>query len=1276
MRLFLFFLGLIFSNIIFSQNRLFNEVQLRKSYVSAVSKSVSAGKPEATVLYANGLRKEGNASFFIPDKKSIAEIILKKPELLTLEIPYGDNGELITVELFYKQPYTKNSIVNTNTGKKHQMNDAAFYRGVVRDESQSLVAISFFDGEVNGVVSTENRGQFDLGKTVNSDIHVIYNASTLPYNYNFKCGTSEESGLIEQIEEHIETRGPGDCVKIFFETSYSIFQNKGSVSNVQNYVNGFFNVVATLYDNESVEVQISEIFVWTTSDPFPTNDSGDALDFYTNYRTSFNGDLAQLLARTNNGNGGIAWLNVLCNNFRYSYSDINMNYSNFPNYSWTVMVVTHELGHNIGSNHTHWCGWPGGAIDNCYNTEGSCGPGPAPNNGGTIMSYCHLTNYGINFNNGFGTLPGNKIRERINVKQCLDECGVQCPTFVLTGAVQDVSCAGVNDGSVSLNTPNVGTQPFQYQWSNGATSQNIGSLPSGTYTVTITDAANCTGTASFTVIAPQPLNINAQQENISCFGLSDGIVTLVVNGGIPNYNYLWSNGITGNIAANLSAGTYTVTVTDFNSCKIVETFFITQPTALSINESIGIISCNADNDGIISATITGGTGGGFYAWSTGSTNSIITNLGPGTYSLTVTDANLCQASETYVLTEPDVISVEIETTPASSTLVADGTAQAIVSGGTPNYQYQWSNGATGQTITNLAVGQYNVTIKDQNGCEIVQYFSIEAPDCQLSVNITTIPLTCNGGNNGSATADITNNTGNITFQWSNGAQTQTITSLAAGSYTVTVTDSECAVIRTVTISSPPPLTLTTTFIAPTCNNSDGSITVNVNGGTNPYAYQWSNGATTQTATNLNAGTYIVTVTDQNQCSTVTTQVLIGLDSQNPSLINDNVTVFLDENGNVNIDSIPSTFFFSDNCAMGGIKFQTNSFSCAELGSNTILVNGYDLAGNDIDASITVNVTDTIAPQIICPSDMNHGICQGVPIWNDIIYSDNCLVVNVEQISGFSLGTIFPLGETINTFLVTDQSGNESQCSFKVNVTEGLALNMIFNDMSCHNVPNGSAEVDVTNLTAPYSINWSNGATTAAITNLSAGLYTVSVTDGNGCHTVMDVVINNPEPISMNILNIKNASSSAASDGAVNIEVIGGTPGFSFEWTLGGAVVANIQNPQDLKAGVYKLVVTDSKGCVLVGTEITVGISLSSNNWKKDPITIFPSPADQMIYVRSKDIQNSSISVFDVLGRKIESANVMNKDSYLINTSTFTNGTYIIKVEQKDQWFVTKFVVRH
>ncbi|MEL6924492.1 MAG: M12 family metallo-peptidase, partial [Bacteroidota bacterium] len=245
-------------------------------------------------------------------------------------------------------------------------------------------------------------------------------------------------------------RDEGDCIRFYVEADYDLFQNKGGTNQTVSYLTGAFNQVHTLYANENLSTTISEMFVWSNPSPYSGNSSSGFLNQFQDTRPSFNGDLAILLNLANTG--GVAYVNGLCSfNQIYSmgYAGINTSYNNLPNYSWTVDVIAHELGHLFGSQHTHACVWNGNstAIDGCYTTEGGCANPGYPTKG-TIMSYCHLSGRpGKDFTLGFGPQPGNVIRNRVAAASCLGTscsggAGANCNDGVQNGDETGVDCGG------------------------------------------------------------------------------------------------------------------------------------------------------------------------------------------------------------------------------------------------------------------------------------------------------------------------------------------------------------------------------------------------------------------------------------------------------------------------------------------------------------------------------------------------------------------------------------------------------------------------------------------------------------------------------------------------------------------------------------------------------------------------------------------------------------------------------------------------------------------
>jgi hypothetical protein len=272
-----------------------------------------------------------------------------------------------------------------------------------------------------------------------------------------------------------------------------MYQDNGSsIASTEAEVMGWFNVCQALYLVDGLEIEISEINVFTSSDPYTgTTDPGTILGWYRGDMNSisWDGDIAHLVSTRPIGAGGVGYLtsNLCSTSFNYCYSNISNSYASFPFYSWTVDVVSHEMGHVMGSNHTHWCFWPSGALDNCYTTEGSCPPGPGVGSGGTIMSYCHLTSAGKDFSKGFHPEPVATIESNLNAAACLDLCaGVSnCATPTGTFATASVTSVDVSwnpvpdAGAYIARGRRFGTTNFKNKTIYG-TSKTIGGLTPAT----------------------------------------------------------------------------------------------------------------------------------------------------------------------------------------------------------------------------------------------------------------------------------------------------------------------------------------------------------------------------------------------------------------------------------------------------------------------------------------------------------------------------------------------------------------------------------------------------------------------------------------------------------------------------------------------------------------------------------------------------------------------------------------------------------------------------
>ncbi|WP_235299537.1 zinc-dependent metalloprotease [Portibacter marinus] len=394
-------------------------------------------------------------SVFTMTQKDLKQLLSNDSE--AIKIPLEFRNKSLTLELVEQEILSPGFNVKTSSGNPFfGQIEAKFYRGIVEGDKNSIVALSFMEDRLIGIIDSRERGNLVIGRLQNSkDKYILFDNNQREDKPNFDCDTE----MLQEVRNNIIDGNTGarveNCVNVYFECEHDMFLEEGSVQNTVNQLTGIFNIVATLYANESITTKISEIKVWDTPDSYATTSTSNALTSFRSQVPSYNGDLAHLVSRGAPSGGGIAWVNALCTSYGYSYSYIYSYYNELPSYSWTTNVITHEMGHNLGSPHTHSCVWNGNntAIDGCAAARGygdpNCPTPPLPNNGGTIMSYCHLVSgVGINMSNGFGPQPGDLIRSRVAGATCLSPCadctdeGLLCDDGdpCTTGDVYDANC--------------------------------------------------------------------------------------------------------------------------------------------------------------------------------------------------------------------------------------------------------------------------------------------------------------------------------------------------------------------------------------------------------------------------------------------------------------------------------------------------------------------------------------------------------------------------------------------------------------------------------------------------------------------------------------------------------------------------------------------------------------------------------------------------------------------------------------------------------------------
>ena len=365
------------------------------------------------------------AAFMATSGTTLAGVLAHPPEQITLEIPTADGT--IELDLVRAEVYAPGfAVVTASTDAPVAHPQGAHYRGIIAGQPSTLAAISIFPDEVMGFVS-DAAGNHVLGKLEGStDEHIFYADRDLIDPPVYECHTMDEGDVrpprVPMDQDHARTVR---CVELYWEVNHDIFLDKGGLTNTTNYITGLFNQHATLFDNDGISMLLSELFIWDVPSPYTGN--GVLLGQFQEYRDSFNGDLAHLLGYSGPAGWAAGYAGLCAGELDSSmcYSVVHASYNTVPVYSWSVLVVTHEEGHLLGSRHTQACVWNGNntAIDGCGPYEGSCSGAPIPSNGGTIMSYCHQNEVGINFSNGFGPQPAALIVDNVNAAACVNACG-------------------------------------------------------------------------------------------------------------------------------------------------------------------------------------------------------------------------------------------------------------------------------------------------------------------------------------------------------------------------------------------------------------------------------------------------------------------------------------------------------------------------------------------------------------------------------------------------------------------------------------------------------------------------------------------------------------------------------------------------------------------------------------------------------------------------------------------------------------------------------------
>lgn len=860
-------------------------------------------------------------------------------------------------------------------------------------------------------------------------------------------------------------------------------------------------------------------------------------------------------------------------------------------------------------------------------------------------------------------------------------------------SIADVRCFGNQDGYIDISVQN-GELPLSYSWTNGSGQDSISNLIPGSYGLTVHDNENCIQEREFEVTEPQVLETDIiANDPVTCFGENNGKIEVKTSGGTAPYLYNWTNGTSGSINDHIPAGQYGVDVIDSNGClDSLTAITVSEPESITIEVLKVTPAICENNNGSIEVDVSGGTGTYRYFWTDSvSTNNNATNIFAGIYDLTVLDAFDCKTTmegigvnllETTLLVDTlaiDSLNCYGQDNADASFEIINATSfpiSIVIEGDTSTYEEEIVS------LSNLKAGIYNTEIRDSNGCSSGSFdFEVFQPD-SLFINLLEVTANkCFGDSLGSISVEVVGGGTNYQYSWSSGDLDSLADQLPANTYDITVTDEKGCRDSLIQIEVAQPAILeldSLTSYDLTCYGSDdGRLEIYASGGTSPYQFTYNEQVFDGVQEQLPAGTYVVQVTDLNECLE----------------ISDTITIIQPDSISISIDSLKASFCENNNglielSAAGGtgtLDFIWSNFEIVGASAQNLLAGSYSVTVID-EKNCESSILDIPIPDISKNIELDlpniidascYESADGIISYNiggdDLlapfdIYLNNELVDSSVDTEG--LITSLEPGEYDISVIEADGCV-DSISNVIINSPSEILYNLaIVSPISCFGDTNAIVAISASGGVGDFEYLWSDSSEGDTLFNVGPGLLAAAIVDGNNCVKFTDtILIAEPPILEVNLVSLDATEDN--NNGAIYIETSGGTAPYMYIWDP--ELPTHVDTLEALGESTWEVEVVDSRGCAF-DTIITIDRIVATNEFEKSQISLFPNPTRNSFSVESPT-PIMSYQIFNAEGLEILRESLPTPSRKLqINSTNFADGLYLLKLtDERNKKILKSFV---